>query len=36
MAAGDQLYGSNAVIFWFAGGQVLAYELFQRRRARPQ
>jgi putative inorganic carbon (hco3(-)) transporter len=38
MASGDQLYGSNAVIFWFAGGQVLAYEYFHQRRAsaRPQ
>jgi putative inorganic carbon (hco3(-)) transporter len=40
MGAGDQLYGSNAVIFWFAGGQVLAYELLRRRpasaAARPQ
>ena len=31
MSAGDQLYGSNAVIFWFSGGQVLAYEYFHRR-----
>lgn len=30
--AGDQLYGSNAVIFWFIGGHVLAYEFFCRRR----
>jgi O-antigen ligase len=34
MGSGDQFYGSNAVIFWFVGGQVLAYELMRRRGAR--
>ena len=32
LAAGDQLYGSNAVIFWFIGGPVMAYD-FRRRQA---
>ena len=36
MASGDQLYGSNAVIFWFAGGQMLAYEYFHQRSASAQ
>jgi O-antigen ligase len=32
LGSGDQFYGSNAVIFWFIGGQVLAYEYARRRR----
>ncbi len=36
MGSGDQLYGSNAVIFWFAGGQVLAWAYFRRRAARAE
>ena len=34
LGSGDQLYGITAVIFWFIGGQVLAYEVLRRRRAR--
>ncbi len=32
LGSGDQLYGVTAVIFWFIGGQVLAYEYLRRRR----
>ena len=30
LGSGDQLFGVSAVIFWFIGGQVLAYEYFHR------
>ena len=26
LAAGDEFYGSHGVVFWFIGGQVLAYD----------
>lgn len=32
LGSGDQLYGISAVIFWFIGGQVLAYEYLRRPR----
>jgi putative inorganic carbon (hco3(-)) transporter len=30
LAAGDEFYGSHGVIFWFIGGQVLAYDVLHR------
>ena len=33
LGSGDQLFGVSAVIFWFIGGQVLAYEYFHFRGA---
>ena len=32
LGSGDQFYGVSAVIFWFIGGQVLAYEYLRGRR----
>jgi O-antigen ligase len=31
--AGDEFYGSHGVIFWFIGGQVLAFDYWRRRAA---
>lgn len=31
LSSGDQFYGSNAVVFWFVGGQVLAFEYARRK-----